>query len=135
MKRGKIEVIYGPMFSGKCHGKGTMILMYNGEIKPVEEIMEGEVLMGDDSNPRKVLSLTKGPGGFVDISPQFGEPYRVNDVHVLSLKCCKDLSSIVFDSNNNGFLVTWLKNHEIQWKIFSIQQYQTKENAQMAASQ
>ena len=40
---------------GKCFGKGTKILMYSGDIKPVEEIKVGDVLMGDDSGPRKEI--------------------------------------------------------------------------------
>ena len=40
---------------GKCLGKGTKVLMYNGTLKKVEDIISGELLMGDDSTPRKVL--------------------------------------------------------------------------------
>ena len=44
---------------GKCHGKGTKILMYDGTIKNVEDIKKGDQLMGDDSTPRIVLSLAQ----------------------------------------------------------------------------
>ena len=46
--------------SGKCHGKGTPILMYDGSIKNVEDIVVGDLLMGDDNTPRRVLSLARG---------------------------------------------------------------------------
>ena len=40
----------------RCFGKGTEILMYDGSIKKVEDILVGDVVMGDDSTPRNVLS-------------------------------------------------------------------------------
>ena len=42
--------------AGKCLGKGTKILMYDGTLKNVEDIKVGDRLMGDDSTPRNVLS-------------------------------------------------------------------------------
>jgi len=53
-------LLLGSTGVGKCHGKGTKILMFNGSIKNVEDIKEGELIMGDDSTPRTVLSLARG---------------------------------------------------------------------------
>ena len=72
--------------TGKCHAKDTPILMYDGSVKMVQDIMEGEVLMGDDSTPRKVLSLANGQDEMYDIIPIRGEKYTVNSVHILCLK-------------------------------------------------
>lgn len=44
----------------RCFGKGTEILMYDGSIKKVEDIVVGDKVMGDDSTPRNVLSLARG---------------------------------------------------------------------------
>ena len=85
---GKLIVITGPMFSGKCMSKGTEILMYDGRIKKIEDVIVGDLLMGDDSTSRTVLSTTNGFGHLHKVSPSFGEPYIVNDQHILSLKCC-----------------------------------------------
>lgn len=84
---GKLTVITGPMFSGKCHKKGTNILMFDGCIKKVEDIVVGDLLMGDDSKPRVVLNTNSGVGQLYKVTPSFGEPYVVNDQHILSLKC------------------------------------------------
>lgn len=46
--------------SAGCHAKGTDILMFNGEIAKVEDIKAGDLLMGPDSTPRKVLELVRG---------------------------------------------------------------------------
>src|SRR3989344_9329442 len=42
-----------------CFEKGTKVLMYTGKIKNVEDIKEGEQVMGWDSKPRTVLELCR----------------------------------------------------------------------------
>lgn len=71
---------------GKCHGKGTKILMYDGSIKNVEDIKEGDLLMGDDSTPRKVLSLARGRDKMYRISGRGMDNFVCNEPHILSLK-------------------------------------------------
>lgn len=71
---------------GKCLGKGTKVLMFDGTLKKVEEIQVGELLMGDDSTPRKVLSLARGRENMYWIRQHKGIDYRVNESHILALK-------------------------------------------------
>lgn len=71
---------------GKCLGKGTKVLMYNGTLKKVEDIISGELLMGDDSTPRKVLSIARGREKMYWIRQNKANSYRVNESHILSLK-------------------------------------------------
>lgn len=78
--------LWAPTGSGKCLGKGTPVLLYNGSIKPVEDINVGDVLIGPDSGPRHVLSITKGIGPLYRVTPTKGDSYIVNDAHILSLK-------------------------------------------------
>ncbi len=85
--RGNLEVICGPMWSGKCLGEDTPILMHNGIIKSVQDIKQGDIIMGDDSSPRNVLSICSGESELFKVTPSFGDPYVVNDEHILSLKC------------------------------------------------
>ena len=42
--------------------------------------------MGDDSTPRKVLSLARGKEQMYEIIPIKGMKYSVNESHILSLK-------------------------------------------------
>jgi DNA repair exonuclease SbcCD ATPase subunit len=77
---------YGLSGSGKCHGRGTEILMYDGSIKKVEDIKEGDLLMGDDSTPRKILSLARGKDMMYEIINSKGDKYIVNSEHILTLK-------------------------------------------------
>jgi len=77
----------GPTGVGKCHGKGTKVLMYDGSIKNVEDILVGELLMGDDSTPRTVLSLARGKDQMYEITPKKGgDTFTCNESHILSLK-------------------------------------------------
>jgi replicative DNA helicase len=75
------------MFSGKCLGKDTPVLMYDGSIKKVQDVVCGDQLMGDDSTPRNVLSTCSGESNLYRITPSWGDSYVVNENHILSLKC------------------------------------------------
>lgn len=70
---------------GKCLAKDTPVLMYDGQIKMVQDIEIGEFLMGDDSTPRRVLSTNKGRETLYRIDQENGESYVVNKSHILSL--------------------------------------------------
>lgn len=71
--------------SGKCLGRDEGIIMYDGSIKKVQDIVVGDLLMGDDSTPRKVLSTTHGYGKLKKIVPIKGKSWVCNDVHVLTV--------------------------------------------------
>lgn len=75
-----------PCGKGKCLGIDTPIIMYDGSIKKVQDICIGDSIMGDDSTPRKVLSLARGKEQMYKIIPKKGDPYIVNESHILSLK-------------------------------------------------
>ncbi|WP_165903852.1 replicative DNA helicase [Hymenobacter gummosus] len=71
---------------GKCLGKGTKVLMYDGTLRNVEDVREGELLMGDDSTPRRVLGIARGRERMYWVRQNHAEDYRVNESHILSLK-------------------------------------------------
>lgn len=81
----KIVVIGKP----GCFERGTPILMYNGDIKNVQDIKVGDVIMGDDSTPRNVLQLCFGEEKMYRIIPEdvecLGKEYTVNERHKLVL--------------------------------------------------
>ena len=86
LKEHRRVIMCAPTGSGKCLGKGTPVLMYNGSIKPVELIKTGDLLMGPDSKPRKVLSICKGREMLYKVKQKKGYDYVVNESHILSLK-------------------------------------------------
>jgi len=73
-----------------CHAQGHPILMYDGEVKPVEEVAVGELVMGPDSRPRQVLALCRGEDDLYLVTPSKGEAFIVNGDHVLSLVCTNE---------------------------------------------
>ncbi len=73
-----------------CHSKDTPILMYNGQIKSVQEIIPGDILMGADGMGRRVLRLHRGREIMCRIVPVKGEPFIVNLNHMLSLVSTKE---------------------------------------------
>lgn len=82
---GELGMVIGPTGRGKCFSKGTRVLMYNGDSKAVEDVRVGDLLMGDDSTPRKVLGTTSGHGALYRVDQINGISYTVNGNHVLSL--------------------------------------------------
>jgi hypothetical protein len=85
--KGMVIGIHGPMGCGKCFAKDTPILMYDGTLKKVQDVQEGDLIMGDDSTPRSVMKLGTGMDMMyrVDQGP-LTEAYIVNSEHILCLK-------------------------------------------------
>ena len=63
--------------------------MFNGDIKNVQDIEQGDLLMGDDSTHRKVLNTTSGEDDLYEVKNIKKESYVVNSEHILCLKLFK----------------------------------------------
>lgn len=85
-RNGDMIVIGAKTGIGKCFGKGTKILMYDGSYKKVENIQLNDLIMGIDSKSRKVLNLHSGKDQLYKIKPIKGDSFIVNSKHILSLK-------------------------------------------------
>jgi replicative DNA helicase len=84
--KGDLVIIAARPAMGKCLGRGTKVVMFDGTLKNVEDIVVGDQLMGDDSTPRNVLSLAHGEEKMYWVRQNKGIDYRVNESHILSLK-------------------------------------------------
>jgi replicative DNA helicase len=71
---------------GKCLKKGTLIIMSDGSMKKVEDIIIGDKVMGINSEPRIVLSISRGIDMLYTIKQNRAQDYTVNSNHILSLK-------------------------------------------------
>lgn len=69
-----------------CHTLGTKILMYDRTIRNVEDVKIGDLLLGDDGLPRKVLRLFQGRQECFEIIPFSGQRFECNLDHILSLR-------------------------------------------------
>lgn len=81
--RGIIKIGTG---GGKCHRKGTKVILYSGELKAVEDIKQGDLLMGPDSLPRTVINTVSGYDTMYNILPIKGNTWGCTGDHILSLK-------------------------------------------------
>jgi hypothetical protein len=89
------------MGCGKCFALNTPILMYNGELKLVQDIQIGDIIMGDDSTPRNVLSLGEGYDEMYDIILSNGDKYTVNSEHILCIKLSNEIIKLKISDYSN----------------------------------
>jgi P4 family phage/plasmid primase-like protien len=84
-----------------CHAKGTQILMYDGNLRKVEDVQTGEYVMGDDSRRRLVTELFRGRAKMYRINQtDFFSSYVVNGEHILSLRIINSKIAINFKGFN-----------------------------------
>lgn len=123
-----------PMKAGKCLGYGTKILMADGSIKEVQNLVVGDKLMGVDSKPRNVEIVSKGFGKMYHITSRMNSlaknkkpdiDFICNGAHILVLKNAWKESKIE-KFNVNGTLNgeykkhgknNWLKESEIEISV------------------
>lgn len=79
-------LLLGVQGCGKCFEKDTPILMFDGEVKAVQDVVAGDLVMGPDSRPRRVLSTTSGHDEMFRVTPTKGDAYVVNADHILTLR-------------------------------------------------
>lgn len=71
--------------SGKCMSADTLVVMFDGSLKKIQDIEVGDKVMGVDSTPRTVLQLHKGIAPMYRVEQSKGMTYEVNEEHLL---CC-----------------------------------------------
>lgn len=71
--------------SGKCMSADTLVVMFDGSLKKIQDIEVGDKVMGVDSTPRTVLQLHKGIAPMYRVEQSKGMTYEVNEGHLL---CC-----------------------------------------------
>jgi replication factor C subunit 3/5 len=77
-------LFWGSPGSGKCLGKGTLVRLWSGDLKRVEDLKAGEELMGDDLTKRTILSTCSGTDKLYRITQSHGMTYVVNEPHILT---------------------------------------------------
>lgn len=86
--------LIGPSSGGKSLDGEQKVLCYDGMFKKAKDVIVGDLLMGDDSQPRKVLATHSGKEMMYKIKQQTGDDYVVNESHILTLKATSQRTDI-----------------------------------------
>jgi hypothetical protein len=70
---------------GGCNLKGTLIKMSDGLLKKVEDIVQGDNVIGKDGKPKKVITLFSGVSEMYTVNQSKGISYIVTPNHKLHL--------------------------------------------------
>jgi DNA repair protein RadD len=79
-------LLNSPTGSGKCLGRGTPVLMADGTVKPVEQVVIGDRLASPTGGFRTVLGIGRGREQLFRVWPTKGDSYVVNSSHLLSVR-------------------------------------------------
>lgn len=116
---------------GKCEAVGTKVRMYNGIIKNVEDLKVGDLLMGVDSKPRRVIALHRGfDDNMFRIDQSKGDSYTVNSKHICTMikigkrgknldeheKHIVDVDIPTLLSYSNNFLSERIRGFKVAWE-------------------
>ena len=126
-----------PMKRGKCLSYGTKILMADGSIKEVQDIVKGDKLMGVDSTARNVLSTTRGHAEMFRVTSNVNSlcknkkpdiDFTCNGDHILVLKnvwkCEKsEIKEIRKDGHKNGAFTKYNENNLLKQEEIEISVY------------
>lgn len=120
----RFAIVNGGAGVGKCLGRGTPVLMYDGTVKEVQDLRAGDVLMGPDSKPRHIVGTTSGREEMFRITPKKGDAFTCNRSHILSVKYTKKLKRQYTDDKMKPFnisvdeLLTWPENQRAEVKAW-----------------
>ena len=80
--------------AAKCLGKDTPVLMADQTVKLVQDIQNGDKLMGPEGLARTVFGVVSGVDEMYKVTQVKGVPYVVNSKHILSLRAGTDIKSL-----------------------------------------
>lgn len=83
LRDGELGMLMAPPKGFKCLGPNVPVIMYNGRTCLSRDVKTGDVLMGDDFTPRKVLETGSGRGRMYRVTQKHGITYEVTAEHVL----------------------------------------------------
>lgn len=112
---------------GKCHSTEDLIRMHNGDVKKASEVKIGDLLMGPDSSPRRVLDTFGGFEDLYKVTPHKGDGYECTGDHLIrffynsSFKCLRTgwspRSYINIKASEYNSLTKSEKNHLVQERV------------------
>lgn len=103
-----------------CFSPGTKVMMYDGTLKNVEDVVVGDMVMGDDSTCRNVFGVCAGEEHMYEVCPDHGESYTVNERHKLVLvsRGCKTHKKGEIIEIKVGDFLSKPPGFQSRWEIF-----------------
>lgn len=119
-----------------CFEKDTPILLWDGTVKMSQNIIPGDILIGDDGKKRIVQTTTSGEDMLYEVKQNKGDNYVVNSKHTLVLKYSGD-KTIHWTNSINTYKVQWFDRDEKRnrTKSFKVSDYSNKETAFQTAKE
>jgi hypothetical protein len=117
-----------------CFAKDTPILMWNGTTKMAQDILIGDVLVGDDGEKRIVEDLVTGEDELYEIKQNNGMNYVVNSKHMLALKFTGE-TSVNWMESINSWKICWFDRiqQKMKTKQFKVSENINKESSKIEA--
>ena len=110
-------------YGSKCLCPNTKIPLWNGYIKLAKDIIIGDQIIGDDGTIRNVLKIINGQDKMYNIFQQFGDSYRVNSEHILTLHMPMH-KQIFWDITSYSWSMLWWDDKIKNIKSKSIKVYE-----------
>jgi Hom_end-associated Hint/Histidine kinase-, DNA gyrase B-, and HSP90-like ATPase len=90
-----------------CLKKGTIVPRFDGKHMKIEDLQIGDKLIGDDGTPRVIVNKCEGNGRLFKIIQPKGEPYIVNENHIICLRMPSH-KAIFWNARSNCWTMAWL---------------------------
>lgn len=129
---GKDGQIRSNMMGKRSVRPDTPVLMFStGKTKRAEDIVVGDVVVGDDGKPRTVVDTVTGESPLYKVKQSHGDEYGISCEHILTLKCCGH-AKIHWRTNQSasgGYIMFWYdrQTKTIKSKKLSVNSKNTKE--------
>lgn len=83
-----LYIVDDSIVTHNCLDPDQDLLMFDGSIKKVKDVVPGDLLMGPDSKARRIMVTSTGYGPLYRITPikGSGKPWICNDAHVMTLR-------------------------------------------------
>lgn len=107
---------------GKCLDPMTPVLLWDGSTKMAKDIIDGDLVIGDDNKPRTVMGVCKGTDPMYKITQIKGDSYTVNEPHILTLKYSGH-KGYFWEDKYNRWITRWMDktNRTECSRIFTVQ--------------
>ena len=112
---------------GKCFTPDTEIIMYDGSLKKIQDIIIGDKVLGPDGNERTVLNTHSGRDSMYLVRQSNGDDYIVNSKHDLYLYDYYNKDYKTLETKEWNKLPEYLKNNGYKGVKSSLVNFKEKE--------